>query len=141
MATLSSGYTSTEPISISNAGVWSFVAPENSSIRMTNVRVLQPLEENIDEAIGIFEPLGGDHKIAVSSAVYGVDGTYEIICQGETEWASVKALLQYQGTLYVQDPLGNQKYVRFTTRNTIIKGKITSLIRNSKIGYIEVGAP
>lgn len=141
MATLSSGYVSTEPISILSTNVWSFVAPQNPAIKATGVRVRQPLNLTIDESTGVFKPLGGADKIVVANSIYGTDGDYEITTQGEVEWALVKAIITYQGTIYVQDPLGRQKYIRIITRSWVESGKLSYLHRAIKLTYVEVGAP
>ena len=141
MATVSSAYTTTEPVQIANAGIWSFTAPENPDIRVTSVKVQQPLNLSIVETYGVFKPLGGSKTIVVSSSIYGIDGTYEFTTQGETEWDTLYAVLTYQGTLLVIDPLGRQKYVRFVDRTWTESGAIDNLIRTAKVNYYEVSAP
>ena len=42
MATISSGYTTSEPILIDNPAYWSFTAPENPTIKVNNIIVEQP---------------------------------------------------------------------------------------------------
>ena len=141
MAVISSAYVVSPPISISNTGGWVFVAIQSPTIKATGLRVRQPLSHKIDESMGIFVPLGGSKKVVVSAAVYGDDGDYEIMTTGETEWATLLAILTYQGILFVQDPLGRSKYVRFTQRSWVESGKISNLIRTTKISYVEVSAP
>ncbi len=141
MATISSGYTTTEPIQITNPEQWSFTAPENPTIRVTGVKVQQPLKSQIVESYGVFKPLGSSKTVVVASSIYGVDGTYEFTTKGETEWDDLYPVLTYQGTLHVHDPLGRQKYVRFVDRNYNEYGPISSLIRQIQVTYFEVDAP
>jgi len=141
MATISSGFTTSEPIQIDNPEIWQFTAPENPEIRQTNLVVDQPLTSNIVESYGVFKPLGASKTVVVAQSIYGVDGTYRITTQGDDEWDDLYPLLTYQGTLFVVDPLGRQKYVRFVERRFTESGDIDNLIRVVDVTYFEVGAP
>lgn len=141
MATISSGYTTSEPILIDNPAYWSFTAPESPTIRVNNIIVEQPLNQNIVESYGVFKPLGASKSVVISQSIYGVDGTYQITVQGETAWDELYPVLTYQGTLHVHDPLGRQKYVRFVDRSWTESGNINNLIRVVKVTYFEVDAP
>ena len=141
MAVLSSGYTTTEPIRIVNPEVWSFTAVQSPTIRVTELRVQQPLNSSIVESYGVFKPLGASKTIVVATSIYGIDGSYEFTTQGETEWDALYPVLTYQGILHVHDPLGRQKYVRFVDRTWTEVGDINNLIRNAKVNYYEVEAP
>ena len=141
MATISSGYTTSEPILIDNPAYWSFTAPENPTIKVNNIIVEQPLNQNIVESYGVFKPLGASKSVVISQSIYGVDGTYQITVQGETAWDELYPVLTYQGTLHVHDPLGRQKYVRFVDRSWTESGNINNLIRVVKVTYYEVDAP
>jgi hypothetical protein len=141
MATISSGYTTTVPIQITNPESWSFTAPQKPTVKITGIKVLQPLNSTIVESYGVFKPLGASQTVVVSQSIYGVDGTYEFVTTGATEWNNLYPVLTYQGTLHVHDPLGRQKYVRFVERNWTESGNINSLVRRIKVTYYEVGAP
>ena len=86
MATISSGYTTTEPIQVDNPGVWSFTAPEDPTIRVTGIDVLQPLNSTIVESYGVFKPLGATKTVVVAQSIYGIDGTYRFTVQGENSY-------------------------------------------------------
>ncbi len=141
MAVLSSGYTTTEPIQVVNAAIWSFTAVESPTTRVTELKVQQPLNSSIVESYGVFKPLGASKTIVVATSIYGIDGSYEFTTQGETEWDALYPVLTYQGILHVHDPLGRQKYVRFVDRTWTEVGDINNLIRNAKVNYYEVEAP
>lgn len=141
MATISSAYTTSEPILIDNPAFWSFTAPESPTIKVNNIIVEQPLNQNIVESYGVFKPLGASKSVVISQSIYGVDGTYQITVQGETAWDALYPVLTYQGTLHVHDPLGRQKYVRFVDRSWTESGNINNLIRVVKVTYFEVDAP
>ena len=141
MATISSAYTTSEPILIDNPAFWSFTAPESPTISVNNLIVEQPLNQNIVESYGVFKPLGASKSVVISQSIYGVDGTYQITVQGEDAWDALYPVLTYQGTLHVHDPLGRQKYVRFVDRSWTESGNINNLIRVVKVTYFEVDAP
>jgi hypothetical protein len=141
MAVISSAYTTTAPIRVANPESWSFVAPESPTIKISGINVLQPLKSTIVESYGVFKPLGASKTVVVSQSIYGVDGSYEFITKGETEWDALYPVLTYQGTLFVLDPLGREKYVRFVDRNWTELGDINSLIRKATVTYFEVEAP
>lgn len=141
MPVLSSGYTTTEPIQITNPAEWSFTAVESPTIRATQLRVQQPLNSSVVESYGVFKPLGASKTIVVATSIYGIDGSYEFTTQGEDEWDDLYPVLTYQGILHVHDPLGRQKYVRFVDRTWTEVGDIDNLIRNAKVNYYEVEAP
>lgn len=141
MSTISSAYTVSAPVLVTNPNNWTFVAPENPTIRITQVKVQQPLQSQIVESYGVFKPLGASKTVVVASSIYGVDGTYEFTVQGDDEWDELYPVLTYQGTLHVHDPLARQKYVRFVERTYSEYGPIDNLIRNIKVTYYEVDAP
>jgi hypothetical protein len=141
MATVSSGYATSSPLLVDKDNQWTFVAPENTDIYMTSVKVQQPLSSQVVESYGVFKPLGASKSVVVAGSVYGIDGSYEFTTQGETEWNSLFAILTYQGTLHVHDPLGRQKYVRFVDRTFTESGPLSNLIRVAKVTYFEVEAP
>ena len=141
MATISSAYTTSEPILIDNPAYWSFTAPESPTISVNNLIVEQPLNQNIVESYGVFKPLGASKSVVISQSIYGVDGNYQITVQGENAWDALYPVLTYQGTLHVHDPLGRQKYVRFVDRSWTESGNINNLIRVVKVTYFEVDAP
>jgi hypothetical protein len=141
MATISSGYVTSEPIIVNNPATWSFTAPEKPSIQAVGIDVLQPLNSTIVESYGVFKPLGANKTVVVSQSIYGIDGTYEFVTTGEDEWDILYPVLTYQGTLHVHDPLGRQKYVRFVDRNWTESGNINALVRRVKVTYFEVSAP
>ena len=68
MATISSGYTTTVPIQVDNPATWSFVAPEEPTIQITGIQVLQPLNSTIVESYGVFKPLGGSKTVVVAQS-------------------------------------------------------------------------
>ena len=141
MATISSAYTTSEPILIDNPAYWSFTAPESPTISVNNLIVEQPLNQNIVESYGVFKPLGASKSVVISQSIYGVDGTYQITVQGEDAWDALYPVLTQQGTLHVHAPLGRQKYVRFVDRSWTESGNINNLIRVVKVTYFEVDAP
>lgn len=141
MATVSSGYATSSPVLVDKDNKWTFVAPENTDIYITSVKVQQPLNSQIVESYGVFKPLGASKTVVVAGSVYGVDGSYQFTTQGEAEWDELYPVITYQGILHVHDPLGRQKYVRFVDRTWTESGPLSNLVRTAKVTYFEVEAP
>jgi hypothetical protein len=141
MAVVSSGYSTTSPLTTTNPLVWQFIAVQNPAIQIQGIYVTQPLEQTVVESRGVFRPLGRSKAIVVAGSQYGLDGKYKIIVKGETDWANAYQVVTYQGVLLVRDPLGRQKYIRTTDKSWTESGNISALIREIDINYVEVDAP
>jgi hypothetical protein len=141
MAIRSSGYSSIVPVTVIDETRWTFVAPNDPTIRVDSLKVLLPHTQERTEQVGIYRPLGRTKALVVSSAISGNDGTYEFVTTTSDEWDDLYAVLTYQGTIFVTDPLGRTKYVRFLTRRWRETGPIDSLQRFVTVDYVEVDEP
>ena len=124
----------------SSDGTWWFKAIDNPALNLGSVRVLKDIDVNIQEPNTIFRPLGSNRPIVIAGPIQGEDGTYNIKTLNETEWDNFLPLLNYQGVLLVQDPLGNQKYIRLVSRDWIAETQSGSIYREINAGYVEVDA-
>jgi hypothetical protein len=141
MATVSSSFTATVPVSIASRVEWTFVAPDDPTIKVTGVTVKIPLNSQVTESVGIFRPLGREKAVVVGTTIFGIDGEYEFFTVGDTEWTALEPLMTYQGSFFVTDPIGRSKYVRFTSRNLTEEGPSGNLRRRLRVSYVEVDAP
>ena len=106
---------------------------------MGSVRVLAQLDTNIEEPNTVFRPLGSTRPIVVAGPLQGEDGIYSIKTVTEAEWDDLYPLITYQGTILVQDPQGNQKYIRVTSRTFSAESKSNGVIyRDLDLAYVEV---
>lgn len=134
-----SAFGTVQQVLITNDETWWFKAIEDSDINLGSVRVLAQLDTNIDEPNIVFRPLGSTRPIVVAGPLQGEDGIYSIKTINETEWDTFSLILNYQGTILVQDPLGNQKYIRITARTFTAESKQDATIhRDIELAYVEV---
>lgn len=126
-------------LSITNDGKWWIKSMTNPLLNMGGVRVLGPeLSFTQEESVGVFRPLGRTRPIVISGYLYGQDSELLIASQGASEWASVAALAQRQDTLFVQDPFGQQVYIRVVARSHKLTGHKDNPIRYTTLNYVEV---
>jgi len=102
------------------------------------VRVLAGLQETVEEEAGVFRPKGRSTAVVVAGSIYGRDGTFTIAAFGDTEWDPIYALARHQGPLLVQDPFGDQRYIRITNRQITTDGAAGAPIRRLTVSYVEV---
>jgi hypothetical protein len=135
-----SAWSSSQQILVVNDGVWWFKAPLNSAINISGVKVLGKLTENVIEANMVYRPIGRSKPIVLAGAINGFDGDFDLLATSQSEYALVKAVVNYQGTLLVQDSLGAQRYIRITDRN-FVKAAYGGIFRvDVKVKFVEVGS-
>lgn len=131
-------YGTPQQVLITNDNTWWFKVVEEPQYNQGSIRVLADLDVIIEEPNTVFRPLGATRPIVVAGPLQGEDGIYNIKTVNETEWDNFYPILTHQGTLLVQDPLGNQKYVRVTRRNFIAETAGSAIHRNVDMSYVEV---
>lgn len=134
-----SAWSTVQQVLITNDETWWFKAVEEPEYNLGSVRVLAQLDTNIEEPNTVFRPLGSTRPIVVAGPLQGEDGIYSIKTITEEEWDDFYPMLNYQGTILVQDPLENQKYIRITARTFTAESKQDSTIhRDIELAYVEV---
>ena len=141
MAVRASSYSTLVPVTIIDEERWTFVAPNDPTIRVDSLKVLLPHVQERTEQVGIYRPLGRTKAVVISSAISGNDGTYEFVTTTSDEWDDLFVVLTYQGVIFVIDPLGRTKYVRFLTRRWRETGPVDNLQRFVTVDYVEVDEP
>lgn len=121
---------------------WWFKAPLNPSLNCGSVKVqADSFAITRDESIGVFRPYGRSKAIVVSGVLGGKDGSFEVAATSLAEWQAIEPLLMAQQTLLVQDPLGDQKYIRITRRSYQVEGTRTVPVFRADVEYVEVDEP
>lgn len=133
-----SGWGVIQQVLITNDTTWWFKCIEDSDLNQGSVRVLKELDVVVDEPNTIFRPLGATKPIIIAGPLQGEDGAYNIKTVTETEWDNFYPLLVHQGKLLVQDPFGNQKYVRITDRKWTAETQSGNVYRDITLKYVEV---
>jgi len=134
-----SAYSTIQQVLITNDETWWFKVIDDPTINLGDVRVLAQLDTNIEEPNTVFRPLGSTRPIVVAGPIQGEDGIYSIKTLTEAEYDAFYPVMVYQGTILVQDPAGNQKYVRITSRTFAAESKQGGVIyRDIDLAYVEV---
>lgn len=126
-------------LSITNDGKWWIKSLNDPASNLGGVRVIGPSLDFVqEESLGVFRPLGRTRPIVISGYLYGQDSQVEIVTEGASEWSSVHALAQRQDTLLIQDPFGEQRYIRVTGRSHRLEGHASNPRRYLTLSYVEV---
>ena len=134
-----SAWSTVQQVLITNDETWWFKAVTKPDINLGNIRVLAELDTNIEEANTVFRPLGATRPIVVAGPLQGEDGIYSIKTLTETEWDDFYPIFIYQGIILVQDPFGNQKYIRVTSRTWSAASQSNGVVyRDIDLAYVEV---
>jgi hypothetical protein len=129
-----------QQVLITNDNTWWFKAIEDPTLNKGSIRVLKELDVLIEEPNTVFRPLGADRPIVVAGPIQGEDGGYSIKTVTEAEWDYILPLIQYQGNILVQDPYGNQKYIRIIDRSWTAETQSGNVYRDISLRYVEVSA-
>jgi len=135
-----SAWGTVQQVLITNDDTWWFKVIEDPDLNLGSIRVLKELDVEIEEPNTIFRPLGSTRPIVVAGPLQGEDGGYVIKTVTETEWDNFYPILTHQGTILVQDPYGNQKYVRIVSRDWTAETQAGEVYRDIQIRYVEVDA-
>jgi hypothetical protein len=134
-----SAWSTVQQVLITNDLTWWFKAVEEPDLNIGSIRVLAQLDTTIEEPNTVFRPLGATRPIVVAGPLQGEDGIYSIKTLTEAEYDEFYPLMTHQGTILVQDPAGNQKYVRITSRTWQAESKQDGVIyRDIDLAYVEV---
>lgn len=125
-------------VAITQDGKWWFKSIDTPALNTSAVRVLNGLDEDQPEDLGVFRPIGRTRAVVLAGSLYGLDGSYRIVTLSPEEWVTMYAIIKHQGTLLVQDPFGSQKYIRIISRAFNTTGAASVPRREATIGYVEV---
>jgi hypothetical protein len=125
-------------VSVTNDQSWWLKAVSLPSINRGSLKVNPGFDVNPLEQIGIFRPIGRRTPVIVSSGLQGEDGTFTISTLGDAEFDAVWALATHTGSLLLQTPQAEQKYIRITDRAFSRSGTVTNPQNEVKITYVEV---
>jgi len=135
-----SSYSTVQQVLITNDSTWWFKVPASPSLNVGSINVLNGLNVKVEEPNTIFRPLGDDRPIVVAGNLQGKDGRYTITTATNAQFNTFLPIINYQGTLLVQDPLGNQKYIRITGRSWSESTVGTIVRRTIDLDYVEVSS-
>ena len=135
---VASDWSSTVNVSVTNDLSWWLKAVTEPDINRGALKVNPGFESSPVEQIGVFRPIGRRTAVVISSGLQGEDGTFTISTLGDTEFAAVWALATHTGSLLLQTPQAEQKYIRVTERTYSRAGTVGNPQNEIKIAYVEV---
>lgn len=135
---IASAWSASLAVTVTNDGLWWFKVTTAPSANIGGVRVLSGLDLRQGGQVGVFRPIGRSKSIVIEGALAGMDGSYEVHCSTAATWTALAAVVRSRATVLVQDPFGEQKYVRFTDRSITQTGTPSSPIRVVTLPYVEV---
>jgi hypothetical protein len=135
-----SNWGTTATITVTNDGKWWMKPINDPEISIGGLRVAPGFTEQVVEAVGVFRPYGRSSALVVTGGIQGYDGSYKIAVVGEAEWATVEPVVTHLGVVYIEDPLGNAKYIRIVARNWDFGGTVGQPLRNLTLSYVEAQA-
>lgn len=133
-----SGWSVTQQVLITNDSTWWFKCILDPTLNLGSIRVLKELDVIVDEPNTVFRVLGSNYPTIVAGPLQGEDGAYNIKTVTEDEWDAFYPLLTHQGKLLVQDPFGNQKWIRITDRKWTAETQSGNVYRDITLKYVEI---
>lgn len=120
---------------------WNIKAPLAPALNLIGAAVNADPEYTQQEDAATFRPVGRKYPVVVSMALGGADGSLTLRARSDAEWATVEALRDYQGTLYLESPFGWGRYIRILSRSWVESGSASAPRRRVDVGFLEVEAP
>lgn len=136
-------YSSTSTVSPTTDSKWWLKSVANSTLNIGNLAVLVGVGADKEETLGVFKPIGRSTSVVVAGDLYGWDGSFKVFTKTSAERAAFKSLLDHQGALLVQDPFGEQRYIRVTSRKQTLPAGSTpsNPITEWEFDFVQVSAP
>ena len=133
-----SGWSVTQQVLITNDDTWWIKCILTPSLNKGSIRVLKQLDVKVDEPNTIFRPLGATKPIVIAGPLQGEDGAYNIKTVTDAEWSNLYPLITHQGKLLIQDPYGNQKWIRIVDRKWTAETQSGNIYRDITVTYVEL---
>lgn len=135
---IASAWSASSTVAVTNDGGWWMKAVDSPALNLGALQVLADPDEALEESVEQYLPMGRTVPLVVSGGLGGRPGTYTLNVSGAAAWTALYALIAYRGTLLVQDPFGQQKYVRLMGRSWVLTGAASSPRRRVTLQYVEV---
>lgn len=119
---------------------WNLKALDSPAANWVGARVTGMSSESSQRVVGVLNPVDGDYPVTVSGAMGGIGGSLTLLAAGATEIATIKALSGYVGSILLEDPYGEAKYISATKYAWDRHGAVGSERRLVTMDYAEVGS-
>lgn len=140
--TNASAFPATQTVTVTNDGTFWVKAVADPALNLGGARVQADPVRPVEEAAGVFRPLGATEAVVVAGDLYGQDWAFEIVGVGATEMAAVEALLTHQGPLLAQSPMAEpDRYLRVVERSVTVAGTPAAPWSRWQVDSVEVSRP
>lgn len=137
------GTTSSNAVTLSTGDGRFWLKTADSSGDLGGVRVIRTLEDSRDRQTGVFVPVTGTDDIAYPVVVEGAlaarTGTLDIITTTSSDTDALNALLTRREALLLQDPYGDQFWLRVQRHDREKEGPVGGSWTRHKVAWVEVG--
>jgi hypothetical protein len=122
---------------------WELRALDFPTTRVTTSAPVSGLTWTQYEGLTVFRPLGSNKPVVVAGDIGGDDGTVTFITKTQTQWETLKTIIETQGNLLLVSPFrdvaGNseQWVIRLTSRDWVSDGVIGSPVKTVTTGFVE----
>jgi hypothetical protein len=135
---VSSDWSASVSVSVTNDLSWWLKAVSNPALNRGFPKVAPGFQVVADEQVGVFRPIGRRTAVVISSGLQGEDGSFTISTVGDSEFDGVWAVVSHTGSLLLQTPQGEQKYIRIIDRSFSRSGTLGNSQNELSIKYVEV---
>ncbi len=137
---IGSAFSGTQNVSVLNDGTWWLKAVTTPALNRGGLAVAPGFNVERIEQIGVFRPIGRGTAVTVTAGLLGEDGKLEIQTTSRAEFEAVWLLCCHVGTLLLQTPDGDQRFIRVTSRSYKRDGTVRSPLTVISLDYVEVAA-
>ena len=135
---VASNWSGIQNVSVVNDGTFWLKAVDTPALNQGGVPVSPGFNVERVEQAGVFRPLGRGTAVVVSAGLQGEDGKLKIRAGSRAQFEAVWALCCHVGTLLLQTPDGDQRFIRVTSRSYERQGTVNSPLTSIELGYVEV---
>lgn len=135
---VASNWSATSNVSVSNDGGWWLKAVTTPALNQGAVGVQGGFSVERVEQAGVFRPLGRGTAVVVTAGLQGEDGKLRIRTGTRATFDGVWLLCCHVGTLLLQTPDGDQRFIRVTSRSYQREGTVNSPLTVIELGFVEV---
>lgn len=120
---------------------WNLKAPEDPTKNWIAAPVRVEPQVERDQEVAVFHPFDRLGAVVLGAPVSGETGTLEVYCHNAADVALFKAIVAWDGALYLETPWGEARYIHVTRAGWVLGGLAGAPWRTASLEYVEVGMP
>jgi hypothetical protein len=120
---------------------WNLKAPEDPTKNWIAAPVRVEPQVERDQEVAVFHPFDRLGAVVLGAPVSGETGTLEVYCHNAADVALFKAIVAWEGALYLETPWGEARYIHVTRAGWVLGGLAGAPWRTASLEYVEVGMP